>query len=211
MHLPPKPASLPLLVLLLLLGGCATMNRSECLNADWRMIGMEDGASGRPLTYIGNHRKACAEFGISPDLDRYQSGHAQGLQQFCTYARGYSFGQHGRRDPNVCPPQLAQDFRLGHQRGLEIHDLNREISQTRKALKENLDLYEELQGEVEYKEGLIISRKTREAERALLLVEVKDAQAEIGRLEVEADLLRQQIADITQERDYLKREYAAGR
>ena len=197
-----------ILFLLLLLCGCATMNRSECLNADWRMIGLEDGANGRPLSFVGNHRRACAEFGISPDLDLYQVGHDQGLQQFCTYARGFALGQSGHQDPNVCPPQLARDFHFGIERGQEIYNLSKEIKHTRSALKENYKLYEDLKAEVEQKESLIISRKTRESERALLLVEVKDAQAEIGRLEVEADLLKQEIADLTGERDQLKREYA---
>ena len=36
-------------ICLILLSGCATMNRSECQTADWRMIGLEDGSQGRAL------------------------------------------------------------------------------------------------------------------------------------------------------------------
>ncbi len=207
MPLFPKPF---LFASLLLLCSCASMNQSECLNANWQMIGLEDGAQGRTLAYVGNHRKACAEYGISPDLEQYQAGHTRGLQQFCTYARGFALGQRGSRDPNVCPPQLSGDFRFGHQRGLEIYRLNRELQQTRSTLQQNIARQQDLLEEVEYMEGLIISRKTRESERALLLMEVKEAQTEIGRLEVEADLLRHQAGEIAQERDYLKRKYQSG-
>ena len=35
-----------LLVVALLLGGCATMSESECLTVDWQTIGFEDGVAG---------------------------------------------------------------------------------------------------------------------------------------------------------------------
>ena len=47
---------------------CATMSESECEEADWEIIGLEDGAQGHPLSHIGQHRKACAEYGVKPDL-----------------------------------------------------------------------------------------------------------------------------------------------
>ncbi len=59
--------------IMLLVTGCATMDKSECEQADWRIIGLEDGAEGRPVSYIGRHRKACAEYGIKPNLALYGS------------------------------------------------------------------------------------------------------------------------------------------
>jgi hypothetical protein len=44
--------------------GCATLSESECEAADWRIIGLEDGAAGKPISQIGKHRKACAEYGV---------------------------------------------------------------------------------------------------------------------------------------------------
>ena len=37
------------LTLLLLLGGCASLDKAECVNADWYTIGLEDGARGREV------------------------------------------------------------------------------------------------------------------------------------------------------------------
>lgn len=199
-----------IVVAFLLLGGCATMNQSECLNADWQMIGLEDGSRGRTLAHIGNHRKACAEFNISPDLESYQRGHAQGLQQYCTYDKGFQLGSRGNAFRNICPPELEEDFRVGHQRGREIHALNMELKRTQTAIKEMYTLLDELSAEALDKEDLIISRKTRELERALLLLDVKEIQTEIGRLEVEVELLEQQKSDIAYERNLLKQRYQAG-
>jgi hypothetical protein len=186
------------------------MNQSECQNANWQMIGLEDGSKGYSLAYIGNHRKACAEFNISPDLEQYQSGHAQGLRQYCTYLKGFQLGSSGTAFNSICPPDLEDDFQLGHQRGLEIHALNLEFKKTQASIKELNEHLDVLTADVAAKENLIISRKTRERERALLLLEVKEIQTEIGRLEVEAELLEQQKAEISYERTLLRQRYQAG-
>jgi predicted nucleic acid-binding Zn-ribbon protein len=52
------------LFILVMLGGlsaCASMSKNECLNANWKTIGYEDGSLGRAETMIQSHRKACAD------------------------------------------------------------------------------------------------------------------------------------------------------
>ena len=192
------------------LGGCATLNQSECLNANWQMIGLEDGSKGQALSYIGKHRKACAEFNISPDLDQYQRGHTQGLQQYCTYDRGMQRGVRGQVFKNICPPELEGNFRLGHQRGREIYRLNVEIKQANSSIKESYKLLNDLADDVIEMKELIIGRDTRKAEKALLLIELLEAHNEIGRLEVDVEILEQQKAEIIYERNLLKQRYQAG-
>ena len=75
----------------------------RCIAADWYSIGTEDGAKGYPLTRIGNYRKDCAEVGIAPDAEQYNQGRLVGLEQFCTYERGYSEGKRGASNRKVCP------------------------------------------------------------------------------------------------------------
>jgi len=61
-----------LLLLLLGLNGCATLNEKECINGDWRTIGLEDGLRGEKANRIGQHREACAEYAIKIDIDAYR-------------------------------------------------------------------------------------------------------------------------------------------
>ncbi len=192
------------------LGGCATLNQSECLNANWQMIGLEDGSKGQALSYIGNHRKACAEFNISPDLEQYQRGYAQGLQQYCTYNHGFQRGVRGQSFNNVCPPELEGSFRSGHQHGREIYRLNVEIKQTNRSIKESYQLLDDLADDVIEMKDLIISRDTRKAEKALLLIELLEAHDEIGRLEADVEFLEQQKAEVIYERNLLKQRYQTG-
>ncbi len=125
---------------LILLGGssCATMNKSECREADWQVVGLEDGARGRDLSYIGRHRESCAEHGIAPDLARYNIGREAGLQQYCTYNKGHWFGSFGFSYSNVCQGEQFGAYREGYDRGRElyglVHGLEKEIDHTTKDL-----------------------------------------------------------------------------
>lgn len=154
------------------LAGCASLSRDECRSADWYAIGAEDGARGRALERLGEHRRACAEFGISPDAERYIAGRREGLMAFCTYDRGFAEGRAGRAYGSVCPDEVAADFREGYGRGREIYELrrrldavNEEIRRAKAALKEGIPEPRARAREVERLEGL--TREAGELERAL--------------------------------------------
>ncbi len=131
-----------LIAALLSLAGCATMNEDECRSADWYSVGFEDGAHGRPISYVGNHREACAEYGISPQADRYQDGWNEGIRRYCTPRNGYQAGMRGASRSAQCPADLARDFDIAYQYGHRIYLLNRELSaidQDMRAAQNELD------------------------------------------------------------------------
>ena len=74
------------------LSGCATMSSDECMASDWSAIGYEDGSRGFATNRFGQHRKACAKHGVTPDFSAYQNGRDQGLVEFCQPHRGFSVG-----------------------------------------------------------------------------------------------------------------------
>ena len=59
-----KLAGIVCVVSLLGLSGCATMSAEECATGDWHMIGFEDGSMGYTVDRLGQHRKACAKYGV---------------------------------------------------------------------------------------------------------------------------------------------------
>jgi hypothetical protein len=71
------------------------MSREECAALDWRTLGYEDGVRGATGDRIGEHRTACAEYGVRPDLDAYRAGRDSGLREFCREANGYRIGLAG--------------------------------------------------------------------------------------------------------------------
>ena len=205
-----KPIGYLIVGILFLLSGCATLNQSECLNADWSIIGIEDGAMGRLESYIGNHRSACAKFGVTPDLASYQTGHDQGIRQYCTERNGFARGRSGNRYNGVCPPDLERAFLDAHSLGQEIYLTNRELQNINASIKAKQKEIEKIIITKNEKEQLLIHGRTSPVERALLLEETKELDRSIGpiddeiydledrREEVEAKLLELNYLNIYQ-------------
>ena len=115
------------LALLAALAGCASMDKDECRTADWRAVGLEDGAKGMPLERLGDHRKACAKHNVTPDTDRYIAGRTDGLATYCTADNGYRVGRTGGTYRGVCPQTTFPDFVAAYNRGRELYDLHRQL------------------------------------------------------------------------------------
>ena len=107
----------------LVLGGCATMSGDECRVSDWRSIGYEDGVKGYSGDRIGSHRKACAKHGVTPDMQEYQAGRAEGLKEFCQPQNGFRVGARGGSYSGVCPDDLEDDFFDAYQAGRQLYTL----------------------------------------------------------------------------------------
>jgi len=114
----------------LVVGGCASMSKDECLAVDWRTIGYEDGVEGYPGDHIAQHRKACAKYGVRADLDLYQQGRNQGLQEYCQPANGYHIGARGGAYYGVCPVELERPFLAAFDSGHQLWVLAARVSNT---------------------------------------------------------------------------------
>jgi hypothetical protein len=63
---------------------CATLSKEECLKGEWRVIGYKDGVKGYEMERLEKHEKACKDFGVKPEVTRYQEGRQAGLSYHCT-------------------------------------------------------------------------------------------------------------------------------
>jgi len=149
------------------------------------MIGIEDGAKGHPVSYIGNHRKACAEFGVQPDLARYQLGHQTGLTQFCTARNGFNQGRAGRKYNEVCPAGLREQFVRGYNTGRELELLNSEISHMRHDAQLKETEMTELGERMQNIETVLVSGAISAQDRKTLLEQYKEMQPRMTTLESE--------------------------
>lgn len=119
-----RPALAGLLVTALL-AGCASApvdNKDQCLAADWRTVGYEDGLRGAPADRIGGHRVACARHGVTPDLAAYLDGRERGLQQYCQPRNGFRAGVNGSGYADVCTGAAEAAFIDAYRQGRQIHD-----------------------------------------------------------------------------------------
>lgn len=193
------------LLFLIGLAGCATMNKSECMNADWQMIGMEDGAQGQPVSHIGRHRKACAEHNIRPDLEAYEKGHAAGIKQFCTAANGFRMGKSGGYYGGVCPLDLEEEFMAGYDAGRELHTASIGVNQAAAAVKSNDSELKKLKEDLQSKEAILVSSITSELQRVRLLEEIRADEKRLKELEEKALTLAGEQEEKQLEYDELKR------
>ena len=178
-----------MLFLILVISGCATLNEAECVNSDWRLIGYEDGVQGFDGSRIGNHRKACAKHGITPDAEVYREGRSEGLVEFCQPLRAFQYGLKGKTYTGVCPPEYEREFRVAYREGHGIHVLTINISRNESKLRSNEKSITAVQKEAASFEKLLVSNTASSEERSDALSRIKALSKEQQALEDEIKML----------------------
>jgi hypothetical protein len=121
--------ALAALALLASLGGCASLSKSECLNANWEDIGTRDGANGHPEEYLIQHSTACAKVGVAPDRGAWLRGRDIGLERFCTPHRAYQLGEYGSNfESGICRNFDQERLQDAYEKGRDVHRRSDELS-----------------------------------------------------------------------------------
>ena len=128
------------LVMALFLAGCESLSPAECATANWRDLGLQDGARGstdRSASYF----ESCSKVNIAVDVNSYRASRAEGLQSYCRPANALSEGLAGRSYAGVCPPPLDQSFR-------SIYDIAWRAQDTSQAMSRIQQQQDQLQAEL---------------------------------------------------------------
>jgi hypothetical protein len=190
--------------------GCATLGKDECVNADWRTIGYQDGTRGKVADVIGDYRKDCAEHGVSPDLDAYVVGREQGLREYCREANGFRVGHSGKIYQGVCPSDLEYAFRVGYRDGRVIYELGADIRSTERDIEKKRKSLNELNEELSSAEAELISDGVASERRAELLqrtrklaTDIGAVQSDVSRLESDLSVKRAELQALRDSSPYL--------
>jgi hypothetical protein len=104
------------------LAGCASLSKSECLNANWEDIGVRDGANGQPEEYLIQHSTACAKVNVVPDRGAWLHGRERGLERFCQPHRMYGIGEYGGSfDAGICRNFDQERLVDAYEKGREVN------------------------------------------------------------------------------------------
>jgi hypothetical protein len=179
----------------LAMSGCATMNRNECVAVDWKTIGYEDGVAGYSGDRIAEHRKACARYGITPDLGLYQAGREQGLQEYCRPQNGFRVGARGSTYNGICPAELEGAFVNAYESGRQLYALESRVSNATSHLNSARHELDHVEHEIVEKSAVLVSNDSSNEDRAHALVSTQQLAERAGRLkaeivELERDKLR---------------------
>lgn len=167
---------------LLLLSGCAGMNENECVMADWRTIGFEDGTAGRSQSRIGEYRQDCADHGVTPNLAQYQDGYAEGLRNYCTESNGFAQGRAGVTYRGICPRDLEPGFTEAYSIGRDFYVLYSAVSSLNKRINSGKARIKSLEEGIAAKVLEVANDETSGERRVLLMVEIKNDHQTIGEL-----------------------------
>ncbi len=180
----------------LMIAGCASLGKDECLQADWQSIGYEDGARGFPGTRIGVHRKACAKHGVAPDLAAYESGRQKGLQEWCTPRNGYRIGLKGKQYNGVCPALLEDAFIEALGRGRAIFGYAQQVKKARQELKQMHVELEAMDADLQAMEAELVSEGATPRRRVHLLRKIRQLETDRDLFLNDIDDLEGQVADM---------------
>lgn len=167
----------------LVLSGCASLSEEECLSGDWGGIGLRDGAAGLVAeAQFARHVKACEKAGVTPQRAAWQQGYAQGLQRYCTPAKGLDEGLAGRSYRNVCPDASETAFLRGYRVGERDHAARQEVRRIETEIAR-------LQSRNVQITGLLATQ-----DNPALRLELRNNQSEILRLQLELGFARAEAA-----------------
>jgi len=196
------------MALLLLTQSCASLNKEECMVANWRLIGYQDGVAGKSSSAVGTYREDCAEYAVVPDLDAYQAGRAEGLLEYCKADNSYRLGKSGRGFPVVCPSHLEADLRMAYNQGREIYLARSAVNQTHEKIHEYQKTLQELDENKSYKLTELVSDGLVSKQRILILYEISEIEQERGMLEDEIVALEYELTERQEQLDRLTRDSA---
>jgi hypothetical protein len=178
----------------LMLAGCASMSKNECLYADWRAIGFEDGANGAPATAVASRRQACAKAGVTPDMHAYLAGRDQGLVEYCTPANGFSAGESGYAYSGVCGRHDEASFLENYRSGARLYTLRDRVHGANHALLSATNDLNSIQHEIAETSISLIRSDISAVDRAAMVVELTQLAKESERVERAIPSLRMDVA-----------------
>ncbi len=146
--------------------GCASLNKNQCLQANWYELGWRDGSLGKPRSLFQKHADACVKHNVRAEKTEYYRGRDDSLKNFCTYDNGFSQGRYGKSYNYICPPDLETSFLAGFREGRKVYTYNRKVVAFEKRLKI-------IDNEIQAKEKLLYSLEVNKEQRDILRSEIR--------------------------------------
>lgn len=194
------------LIVATMISGCASMGKDECLYADWQTIGYEDGSRGYHGSRIGDHRKACAKHGVTPDLAAYEAGRQKGLAVWCAPRNGYRIGLRGGRYNGVCPQPLEGPFVQAVGKGRAVYGYEKQVNKAKAELKQMHKELEQMDVDLQAMEAEMVSDGVSPRRRVRLLREIRQLEADQSLFINDINDMEKQVDDMQTNLDRMKAE-----
>jgi hypothetical protein len=158
------------------------MSEQACVTADWRTVGFEDGSLGRSEATIGRYRQQCSDHGVTPDLDSYRAGHAEGVRTYCRESNGFAIGHSGAAYQGVCPADLEREFLAEYNAGRRLHELESALASVDARIAGNYRAQESIKQEITDIGVRMIAADTTPEQRVSMVTRSADLGRRYGEL-----------------------------
>lgn len=116
------------LIILLLLAGCTTLSKEDCLTQNWQDYSKESMLNS-PSHYdhiVHKARKACSEHGITPDNAALQRGYVDAINELCQSKRIWELALDGKKmDLMLCPSGNRAKLKRVYDAGQYLHQIEK--------------------------------------------------------------------------------------
>jgi len=186
-------------ILALIVGGCASITAQDCLNADWRAAGYQDGAKGEKETRVEFYQQACSKFSVAVDSSTYSKGYADGILAYCLPGSGNQAGLKGKEYKGVCPADLEAGFLPAYEHGKNIHRLKKELKTAKREFKKSKKKLKALTKTLDKKQAALEQASSKQKPTESLLKETAQLTEEKKALEEKINQLDQSIGALDSE------------
>jgi hypothetical protein len=164
-------ARLSVLLAVLAMSGCATLNEGQCRSDSWADLGFLDGRNGRSVDRIADHKEACEKYGTDPDRDDYVADRNEELVQYCTRHNGFEVGRSNGTYEGVCATVNERAFLEGFNKGKALYEAQSRLASVESEIsrieekRDEKDLSKEVRDELFEKRYLLEVERVRARER----------------------------------------------
>ena len=162
-----------------LLAGCTTMTKEQCLAGAWGEKGYQDGLSGYRPSRLDDHAQACAKYGAVPNPSAYLSAREDGLRTYCTWESGFRQGRQGNSYGGVCAPAEERDFLPAYEDGRRIYVVEQAVSSAESALNSAVSRIDDREDKLEAKERELRQEGLSDEQRQRIRDRIREVRGEI--------------------------------
>ena len=113
---------IPLIVPAILSGCSTTISSYTCADANWQIIGWQDGQKGLDSARVKSYIEDCSGSGNHVDHLEWERGRKLGLMLYCSPNNGYWVGVTGKPYLDICPNSaFTEKYKAGQKEYLRLH------------------------------------------------------------------------------------------
>ena len=143
----------------LFITGCASISEEQCLAGNWQELGYKDGSSGASTTRVQKYAEVCTEHGVSVNQDLYLIGYKQGIESYCTDARGFRSGEGGSSFNEACLG--FTEYEQAFSEGYVIYQIKSEYASLINEYNDRLDDFYVIEDKLKIDENLSDKERKR--------------------------------------------------